>query len=449
MADTKQERKELAKRLENPSKEFDSLLWRPKSRLLRRFKAKYISYVIFAGYAFFAVLAGITVYVWAWPNPIFVEGEGTPKLEPLVEKVISPGPGVLENVQVDNGRVVTKGARLAEIRSANGARSTVTAPIDGIAYIGSNNMDSTVIQGARVDSGSTIFRVVDFTRLAINGVKVKKKAYDSVNIGDSANVTIQGNTLTDLNLSFALSVDDERVYGRVGYGIDNALMKELANAMKGDSITANDFTAFPFEDLEEVKLTYFGEGAQVAEGAESGYKAVGITGDKRQSDETSGQIGFVLNRRKGGTPIRGVVDGGHRILKIKKVKEYKPEVREAIMRFVDRRVKGNLIAAEGKAYRLTGNPDDYLMEVTMTGKIPLDVYERIREGKKKKKGGLSSSGTRTADFMIADLTVRNPPQWVSDQARVLYEMPESARLVCKVEINSFTTTWGAKIRKRL
>ncbi len=441
---------ELAKRLENPSKEFESLLWRPKSKFLRRFKAKYIHYVTIFGYVFLAALLGVTIYVWAWPNPIFVSSDDSIDLLPTVLEVKAPFDGTITNLPVSSGTDVKKGETIVTLKKSDGTDESVSAEMDGTLYWGAENTNKKksneqnlvnedlddlkkekkaqkdlLSLGDSVTSGKTFIRIVDFQKLQLKDVKLKKADFDSINIGDSANISIVGNSISKTAIALVLNMDDEKLGGRIGFGHDDGLWKKLEPALLHDSISADGYGTFPVTELKELSVTYIGSA-------------------KQSSISSSKQPGQYLYNRKTEHPIQGVVTGGQRVIKVKKIAGFSPDISEIIREHGEKYIATQVIDVEGKPYEMGNSNLKYQVEMDIIGKIPLQEYSRESNKSKSMK-----SDTKSEAYMEVNIEVLHPQAWVIRQVRQLYELPGSPRLKVTVEVLAYKTTWGKKVADRL
>lgn len=403
---------DLKKRIANPNKDFDSLMWRPKSRWARRLVARYIDYITVFGYLFVLALVAGIIALWAVPSRTWVDGGQEVELRPAITPVSATGPGHILQMSVVTGEQVDAGRRLCLLQpTGNAAPVALRAPCSGVVYPAPSRPDS----GLFVDAQAHLFDIVDFSTLTAT-VTVSGGRADSVGIGDSVSLMLVGSTRHHEHQHTEIVVSTTGRDGRAGALLTpfpSDMLDSLTASLKGVHVRSKHYAPHSCSRVLDVQLL--------------------VSADGSLDTAASADI-LVADQMLGGH----VIDG-ERTLEVEKASGFPEETRARLQSWAEDAIQGRSMRIDDGDVAL-----DSVRSVRFTARI------RATQPLSEPLAPANPDRTVSADVLKgfrveAVVRLANPPEYCRALARALYESPTPAFLLARVKINALTTTWGRRL----
>lgn len=410
---------DVSKRIRNPNKDFDALVWRPKNKFLRRFMARYIDYVTVLAYFWVALVIGGVIFTWTVPSIMWTSAKDMPLLTPVKNDISSPVAGVLTFV-VDKGKKVVVGDTLAVVKAADGNPNPIISGFSGWAYPKSvKDVFQKIAVNDSVKDREVILQVIDFKSFSAD-CEFSKFA-DSIDIGDSASVVPVGHSESKKNPPFSLILawkqGRKNITSKVGYMVETEFLKELNAALEDDSLMIKKHGLYVVDEIKEGKLN--------------------VSVKAHSKDAERGDL------IASATPIMGVLQEGDAVIELDLRKVSSEGVKTAIDKYSQALVNKTITTEKG-SFQV-----DSLIRRTMEIKVAIKQPLTVKNSYKSIPKSLRKNAIDAPDKKIkGKVGITNLPEKVSEAARLLYEAePKSQYLNAQIKLNAYKTTWGKRLLK--
>lgn len=412
----------LPDRIKNPNKDFDALVWRPKSRFWRKFMAKYVNYVEIAGYLFVIAIITAVIFTWVKPSSITTQAKDTPPMKPVVSAVKSPSSAIIEEVRFTNGSSVKAGDTLFIIQDSSKTKIPLLAPAAGYAYVrqGKKGFDS--LLQVSVKAGEEIGNVVDFSQFIIECEF--SKYGDSINLGDSAKIAPISHHATKksglIKVVMKITQDKKEKISRLNYMVPNALLDSLNESVKGAEYIIKNAGYYKISDVKEGSMIFDYDGEVIA------------------NDES--EISNLATME----PIWGVLDSGIKTMELE-LAERLPVSTKVFVDNWGKTFEGEKIKVDNTTTKTVKMTDNLIkLKIGLEAPLTKELVNYMQFPDSVKSKAIEGTDVKVKGI----IKVTNAPEYIQKIAKKLYEdTPKSQYLVAKVDLRAYKTTWGRRLLK--
>ncbi len=416
----------------NPNRSIEEMFHRPKSKWLRRLRAKYVVYIEILGFLFVALMIAAILFLSFWPNEIVINAKDSGKLRviPRYTEIKAPKAALAIQYQVNRAQKVLPGEMLIFTWNNDSTRAdTLRAEQEGYffpdstmnknpAFPQNNELKGLVYHPPKnMIEGQSLGRIVDFNEFRIDVRFEDAKYFTRLKPGVRVYLEPEFKGSNQALLSLSGSGIKEIVQATI---LHKELKEKINNALIGSKVTGRDkewqYTAFEVEKVKDVNI--------IAE-----FHAENAVNEKSSLKSDSLY----------GSTLEGKLDSGHFMIELELTGAIPEKIRKSVEEDAQQ-LSDKVVEGRKGIYRL-----HTLDKIQLKVKVQASLLAGQEPFSKGIPGGLRNSNL-TEKWFQGTVVLENPPLYVQESAIRAYTVGETLVTTARCVVD--TMSWAALLFKK-